>query len=515
MNEAFTLSAYLTFDPEEFFSKLGTLITKTKEFSQEAGDNIESVNAKFAAMSLAIAAVGTAMVAADVVMMSNFVEWADQTDAFAQRLKVARNELDSFQRAAQILDLKPNEFQTLLVRGQKNIADKPSITKDLGTMGLDENAFKNADQLGRFAQIITALKNVKDEDKQIAIATDIWGREGTKVLMLTDEILKYVEEINRFKTKLHLTESDIAKAAADQEQWEEMKAKWALITLAAGKALLPVYETMVEILTSIADKIAEISQDHPNAFKWAVAGIGILGGLLTLIGLVSGAMIIMGSNAVVAAGGFTAFMGAVLPVVGLIALIIADIGIVTVAVHDLYNALNGNLDNCFIAQLVDKYLPKLGKMIDEITEKLNKFYNNNKTVIDAGLIMSGNYGAAKTMNDLFSDDRQPKEPKLGQESKEAYENRKLKVNPNYYTEPKATMGSERDRYWEGQASRRQIEANAAKEQPKMYNQKAIVSDDITKQTNEQLKQVNENLEKMFAEMRNGGGFNSRAVNQGY
>jgi hypothetical protein len=212
-------------------------------------------------------------------------------------------------------------------------------TDAFGDLGLTMADLEGLSPEEQFKLIAERLSQVEDASKRAAIAQQIFGRAGTRLLPLMEDGARGIEALQAEARRLGLTIStQTAKDAARlTDAFNIVRRVLRITAITIGSALAPALEGLSKRITRIAvvtnDWIKRNRQVVVTAAKIALSVVAVgsalvaLGLVLALIGAAVGGLAAIVSAAGAAIGLVTAALGAILSPIGLVVAAVAGAGV--------------------------------------------------------------------------------------------------------------------------------------------------------------------------------------------
>lgn len=197
-------------------------------------------------------------------------------------------------------------------------------------LGLDRNAFLQADQMGRLEMLADGLSRIEDPAIKAALAQKVLGREGMKLLPMLAGGAEGLRKQREEAARLGLTISQIDADKADQlgDMWATIKQQGTAALFAIGAA--------------VADYLIPLAQGVMEAGAAVIQFIRANQGLVVAVAAVGVALLIAGGALLaLAAAGYAAIgvMGAFSALSGILAAVFSPIGLIVAGVLAIVAAL--------------------------------------------------------------------------------------------------------------------------------------------------------------------------------
>jgi len=299
-----------------------------------AQKKLESFGAGLRAVGTQMAGVGLAALATLVGTAKTFSDVGDMLDKMSQRTGLSVESLSELGFAA---DLSGTDLETLEsgVRSmQKTLVKAAEGSKEAGEtlqlLGLTVADLAKRSPEGQFKLLADRIAAVPDPALRAALAMEVFGKAGTKLLPLMKDGSAGIEEMQRQARRLGLTVStETARDAAELN--DALGTLWAVLkhgVFTIGGALAPTIKELAEQVTRIVVNVTAWIKKNRELIVWAfkvAAIVALVGVALVALGvIIAGIAAGIGVAATVISGIGAAFgviasvIGAILTPVGLV-----------------------------------------------------------------------------------------------------------------------------------------------------------------------------------------------------
>ncbi|GIK17587.1 MAG: hypothetical protein BroJett003_25510 [Planctomycetota bacterium] len=294
------------------------------------GEGVRSVGLKLGALgSAALTFLGGTVKA--------FVDTGDALDEMSARTGVSVETLSELGWAADLAGADLETLETGLRKMQKVVTEaatgSKSATEALARLGLSVTDLVNLNPEQQFKLIADRLSKIQDPTQRAALAMEVFGKSGTRLLPLLADGAKGLEEYQRKARELGLTVStETAKDAAALA--DTLDTLWRVLKQSAftiGAALALTFKDLGDAVTRVVVRVTEWLKQNKalivTALQVAAAVTAVGVGLIVAGTLISGVGAVFGWLATVVTG-----IGAAFGVIGTaLAAIISPIGLVITA----------------------------------------------------------------------------------------------------------------------------------------------------------------------------------------
>nr|BAR26892.1 phage-related minor tail protein [uncultured Mediterranean phage uvMED] len=273
-------------------AKFGLLIdakTKGENNIKRLGNSMQGVEGKAKNLGMAVRGVGSAFkalfAAAAVAGFSAFVKGAiDSADAFGKlstRTGIAADKLQAYANAGKLADVSQSDLETglrTLARTQGEAADGvKTYSEAYAKLGLSvkqaDGSLKPSDQL--LGEIADKFADLPNGPEKAAIAMDIFGRSGSKLITLLNGGTEALERFN-YET----SENFAQNAEYFNDQISILQIQFEGFRMQLADALLPALNAILEVFSDLFDS----GTDFGPLFK--TIEIGVRGVGAVVLGLV-------------------------------------------------------------------------------------------------------------------------------------------------------------------------------------------------------------------------------------
>ena len=273
-------------------AKFGLLIdakTKGENNIKRLGNSMQGVEGKAKNLGMAVRGVGSAFkalfAAAAVAGFSAFVKGAiDSADAFGKlstRTGIAADKLQAFANAGKLADVSQSDLENglrKLAQTQGEAADGvKTYSEAYAKLGLSvkkaDGSLKPSDQL--LGEIADKFQDLPNGPEKAAIAMDIFGRSGSKLITLLNGGTEALERFN-YET----SENFAQNAEYFNDQITILQIKFDGFRKQLADALLPALNAILEVFSDLFTS----GQDFTPLFQVIEAGIrGVASVVLGLV----------------------------------------------------------------------------------------------------------------------------------------------------------------------------------------------------------------------------------------
>ena len=186
----------------------------------------------------------------------------------------------------------------ILVALNKGSAGTKSQQEMFRTLGIDPEKLAKLSQEDSEKALLLVFNKIKaqDEDKQVAILTQLFGQEGleaaSKFLNNTDRLKENLDKVNGDEAKGSVDKEADIKRGTTENQLAITMGKLSIAGSQLGALLLPEINKIITSFSNLLTKITEFQQLHPEGFKTFMKIFGY--GSIALLGFGSALKLISG-----------------------------------------------------------------------------------------------------------------------------------------------------------------------------------------------------------------------------
>jgi hypothetical protein len=248
-----------------------------------------------------------------------FTEWGDQLAKMSQRTGISVASLSELTHAAQQSGASVEELENAIKLLQKNLlaaaGGSKSATRALSAVGLSVDDLVRLDPEHQFLAVADALSKVPDPSRRAALALQLLGGAGTRLLPMLADGLVGIEALREEARRLGLAMSDADAQMAVRlgDALANLGTSVKMLAFQIGAALAPTLLQLVRFTLAAASGLIRLVREHRVAVVAMAALAAIVatgGGLLVAFGssciLVSFALSGLSAMATIAAAAIAA-----------------------------------------------------------------------------------------------------------------------------------------------------------------------------------------------------------------
>lgn len=274
------------------------LIIKGKDVSSaelsKVQKNLDEIGKRMQKVGTVSLAAGTAIASGLFAIAQKTAAAADEVKKFERATGISQRTLTALSYAIQRWGGQQSDVDTGLRRLTKALSDADrgmamyvDTFKSLGVKIHDTNyELKSVEQI--LPEIAEAFVKIENDTKKAALAQELFGRGGLKLVPLLNQGAKGLEELTERADKLGLMFSEKTSASAEQFQDSmlDLRSSIAGVTYALGTQLMPIIIPFIDKAVDIAIKVRKWVEEHEGLAMQLVKLAGILaGGGALLLGL--------------------------------------------------------------------------------------------------------------------------------------------------------------------------------------------------------------------------------------
>ncbi len=312
---------------------------------RRAQKQLEAFGAGLRSVGIRMAGIGVAAVTSLLGAARMFATVGDDLEEMSQRTGVSVEALSELGFAADIAGSDLETLETGIKHMQRAIVEaaggSESAQQALAKLGVSAADLAGLSPDEQFKRMADGIARIEDPALRVAVAMQIFGRSGTKLIPLLAEGASGIEALQEQARRLGLTIS--AETAHDAAELNDaLDSLWRVVrqgVFTIGSALAPTLKELAERITRIIVTATDWIKRNREVVAWAlkvaaaVAATGI--GLIVLGVAVSGIGAALGLLAGIISG-----FGTVFGIIGAaIGALLSPIGLVVAAVVGLGGAL--------------------------------------------------------------------------------------------------------------------------------------------------------------------------------
>lgn len=278
-------------DSNQLVRGLNTASAKLKAFGQS-----------ISGLGLKLSAIGAGIVTPILAAVKDFADFGDSLEKMSQRTGVSAEALSEIGYAAKQSGAELEDVEAGLRRMQRVVAEagagSTAAAEALGKIGLSAEQLKQLSPEEQFDAIAQRLNAITDPTQRAAAAMDIFGKSGTRLLPMIDDLDALRDEAQRLGVTM--SNDDARAAAALTEAMNQIRAVLRSVAAAIGSAVAPLLMEWAGWLTKLITGTRQWLKQNQGLIVSAlkigavIFGVGAtlvaLGAIISSIGAVFGAL---------------------------------------------------------------------------------------------------------------------------------------------------------------------------------------------------------------------------------
>lgn len=324
------------------YTELGTDDSQLRRGLRDAQERLKRFSASVSRVGASIAAAGTAGVAGFAAATRQFAGYGDQINKISARTGLGAAAVSELGFAAEQSGASMELLETGVRRMQATVRSAgrglSTSTDALDAVGLSAEKLAGVSPEQQLNMIANGLAAIDDPGKRAAVAMEIFGRAGQRLVPLLSGGSAGMAKLRSEAQALGLTVSDDAAAAAAEltDSMNRLARTARDLVFEIGGALAPAATDFANKATAVASAVAGWIQENRGLVNIAAAAtLAITGAGLALLTLGGAAAL-----ASVAVGGLVTLVGAITAATAALAgIVTSTAGLVTLAIVAAGSAL--------------------------------------------------------------------------------------------------------------------------------------------------------------------------------
>jgi hypothetical protein len=214
----------------------------------------------FGASTVAVAGTVVAAFAGITAAVKSFAAAGDAIDKISARTQVAAQDVQSLTFAFEQNGGSASDLETSIRSLNRNVLDlergSATAVDNFRDLGLSFEDLAGLDQADRFRVAAKALASIEDESLRAGVALKVFGRSGSQILPLIDNLDQLEEQYKNLG--ISLTDEQIKLAAELTDQWNIMSQSVLKLTAELGELFGPVFEVGIKGFALLARAAAKV-----------------------------------------------------------------------------------------------------------------------------------------------------------------------------------------------------------------------------------------------------------------
>ncbi len=253
---------------------------------------VAAIGTSIAGMGTKMLGWGAAMLAPLAAGVKTFLGLGDSLSKMSDRTGISVEALSELTHAAKLSGTDTETFENGIRKMQKTLVDAATGSKEsqeaIQRLGLSIDQLMALSPDEQFSAIAEALARVKDPTQRAAMAMEIFGKSGTKLLPMIAGGAKGIEDLRKRARDLGYTMSgeDAAAAVVLLDLFTDLWGQVKVLAFQVGAALAPALTTFVGQATGVGKSMIDWIKTH----RAAVTGFAMLAGSVLSAGAATWAL---------------------------------------------------------------------------------------------------------------------------------------------------------------------------------------------------------------------------------
>lgn len=281
---------------------------------KKLGGSVEAMSKKFRKAGMVMTAMGAGLALAMGKLVTGYSKAGDEVAKMAKRTGFSTVALSELRHVAKITGMDLAGIEKATKKMSKTIVDASygleTYTRIFDQLGLSIEEVQAMQPEEQFWTIASAMSSLEDHTMKVAIAQDMFGRAGTKMLPMLEETAEGIDALRQEAHDLNVVFD--AEAAAAAEAFEDAKTRLTTSLKGLGatiaEKLMPHLEELIVNIKDTITKVTDWVKEHPKLTE-ALVKFGLA---LTALCVTGGPMLLLASYLPKMVAGFMALKGALL-----------------------------------------------------------------------------------------------------------------------------------------------------------------------------------------------------------
>ena len=242
-----------------------------------------------ARIGMQVAAAGAAVTGGLVAAGMQFAAMGDQMAKMSKRTGLSVEAVSQLAYAARLSGTSIESLETGVKRMQRTIDDAgrglTTAQYALDAVGESAASLEGLSPEEQFTRLADALNAIDDPSKKAAIALQLFGRAGTELLPMLDDMRALRAEADRLG--LTMSGKDAKAAEVLNDAMDRLRAVLAKLAFDVGAALGDTLTDIADKISTVIVAVSEWAKDNRGAIKIALAvaaAVTAVGGALVAVG---------------------------------------------------------------------------------------------------------------------------------------------------------------------------------------------------------------------------------------
>ena len=283
---------------ESELNKFNLEIAKASAQVAQLKDNLEKTKkvdfSKMASSLQPVANVAKGILVSLAGIVTAYATSGDEISKTMDKFKIGAEEIQRYQLYFDRASGDAGNFKAALTQVNMQLGSlakgSAKAVKAFGMLNLSEADLDGKNAAQALQLIIDRLKLIEDESQRTAIATALLGTSGVNVALVAELTAEQLAEMNaELEQTGIITDEQAMKAGELNDKLDTVKFSFMSMAATVGSSLIPVLETLIEVLNIILPYISRLAQAFDNlspgmktVLVAALALVAILPKLITI-----------------------------------------------------------------------------------------------------------------------------------------------------------------------------------------------------------------------------------------
>jgi len=349
--QAGAIVSQLTLDRTKFSKSIKGAQKETKSL----GGFIQKNSAQIKKTGMAMTAAGAVITGAIGKMVSGYVKAGDEVHKMALRTGFSTEALSELRYAAEISGASITDVEKGVKKMAKTIMDASeglaTYVRAFDRIGLSAEDLMKLGPEEQFDTIAKAIAGLESPTLRAATAQEIFGRAGTQLLPLFAEGEKGLDALRQKARDMGIVFDQEAadKAAKLNDAMTTLRESFKGVTVSIADKLVPIITKFVEGVSGVITKIKTWMEAHPKLASLITKVVLVLGGLMAVLGPVLMILPALAAGFTLLTGPIGLVAAAVVGLIALVALIIANWEPISKFFSNLWSGIKGFFIDAYTA----------------------------------------------------------------------------------------------------------------------------------------------------------------------
>lgn len=259
-------------------------------------------------------AMGAAIIGTMALAIKSYADTGDEIAKLSKRTGLATETLSKLKYAADMSGSSISGLTTALQYTARTLNEavtgSQTAIDSFTQLGMDFKSIQALKPEDQFLAIAGALSRITDPTKKQALAMEIWGRSGTELIPMLDDMTLLMAEAE--KRGMIFSPEDAARAEAFNDAMTQVKTSMQSIFIEVVPPLIDALKPVIESISNIATQVRDWIKENPELAATIIKVIAVAGVLMTVLG----PMLIMLPGIAAAIGFLVSPVGLVIAAIG-------------------------------------------------------------------------------------------------------------------------------------------------------------------------------------------------------